>query len=146
MVLVSAGHHSPGDGRGPGAAPPDPAAQSARQTRNQEIGFPGERAGGQFVAFWLRGGRVAAGMNTSVWDMNDHVQALARSRQAVEVAAARRRGMLPDQDLAPAGSPADPVTRDLVFDHFPRRDEDPLVQDIDGDDGPAGDGRPQTPA
>lgn len=54
--------------------------------------------------------------------------------------------MLPDQDLAPAGSPADPVTRDLVFDHFPRRDEDALVQDIDGDDGPAGDGRPQTPA
>jgi hypothetical protein len=36
------------------------------------------------------------------------------------------------------------VTRDLVFDHFPRRDEDPLAKDIDGDDGPAGDGRPQT--
>jgi hypothetical protein len=72
----------PGDGRGPGAAPPDPAAQSARHTRNQEIGFPGERAGGQFIAFWLRGGRAAAGMNASVWDMNEHVQALARSRQA----------------------------------------------------------------
>jgi hypothetical protein len=120
-------------------------AQRARHARNEEIGFRGERAGGQCIGLRLRDTRVAAGMNTSVWDMNDHVQALARSRQAVEVAAVRRRGMLPDQDLAP-GSPADPVTRDLVFDHFPRRDEDPLVQDIDGDDGPAGDGRPQTPA
>jgi hypothetical protein len=82
MVLVSAGDHSPGRRPGPGAAPPDPAAQSARHARNQEIGFPGERAGGQFIAFWLRGGRVAAGMNASVWDMNEHVQALARSRQA----------------------------------------------------------------
>jgi hypothetical protein len=69
-------------------------AQRARHARNQEIGFPGERAGGQCIALWLRGGRVAAGMNTSVWDMNDHVQALARSHQAVVVAAVRRRGML----------------------------------------------------
>ena len=44
--------------------------------------MPDERVGGQFIAFWLRGGRVAAGMNASVWDMNEHVQALARSRQA----------------------------------------------------------------
>jgi hypothetical protein len=81
----------PGDGRGPGAAPPDPAAKSARHTRNQEIGFPGERAGGQFIAFWLRGGRLAAGMNASVWDMNEHVQALARSRQASGGCAGRSR-------------------------------------------------------
>ncbi len=53
----------------------------------EEAGFRGERAGGQLIAFWLRGGRVAAGMNVSVWDMNEHVQALARPRQAVEVAA-----------------------------------------------------------
>jgi hypothetical protein len=57
-------------------------AQPARHARNQEIDFRGEHAGGQCIALWLRGGRVAAGMNASVWDMNDHVQALARSRQA----------------------------------------------------------------
>ena len=51
-----------------------------------------------------------------------------------------------DQDLAPAGNPVDPVTRDLVFDHFSRRGEDPFVQDIHRDDGPAGDGSAQVPA
>lgn len=66
---------------------PDPVAQQARHARNQEIGFRGERAGGQCIVLWLRDTRVAAGMNTSVWDMNDHVQALARSRQAAEVTA-----------------------------------------------------------
>lgn len=43
---------------------------------------------------WLRGGRVAAGMNASVWDMNEHVQALARSRQAAGVAALADPGIL----------------------------------------------------
>jgi len=47
----------------------------------------GERAGGRFIASWLRGGRVAAGMNVNVWDMNEHVQALARSSRAAEAAA-----------------------------------------------------------
>jgi 3-phenylpropionate/trans-cinnamate dioxygenase ferredoxin reductase subunit len=52
-----------------------------------EVVFRGDRAGGEFVAFWLRDGRVAAGMNVNVWDVNEHVQALIRSRQPVEVAA-----------------------------------------------------------
>jgi hypothetical protein len=42
-------------------------------------------------------------MNASVWDMNDHVQALARSRQAVEVAALADPGTLLG---ALAGEPA----------------------------------------
>ena len=43
-----------------------------------EVGLRGDRVGGEFIAFWLRGGRVAAGMNVNVWDVNEHVQALIR--------------------------------------------------------------------
>jgi len=52
-----------------------------------EVVFRGDRADGEFIAFWLRNGRVAAGMNVNVWDVNEHVQALIRSRQPVQVAA-----------------------------------------------------------
>ena len=51
-----------------------------------EVVFRGERDGGEFIAFWLQGGRVIAGMNVNVWDVNEHVQALVRSRRAVDVA------------------------------------------------------------
>ena len=44
---------------------------------------PGERrrgAGrhrdGEFIAFWLDGGRLTAGMNVNVWDVNDDIRAL----------------------------------------------------------------------
>jgi 3-phenylpropionate/trans-cinnamate dioxygenase ferredoxin reductase component len=49
--------------------------------------FRGDPAGGEFIAFWIRDGRVAAGMNVNVWDVNEHVQTLIRSRQAIDVAA-----------------------------------------------------------
>ena len=49
--------------------------------------FRGDRDRGEFVAFWLREGRVIAGMNVNVWDVNAHVQALIRSRQPVDVRA-----------------------------------------------------------
>jgi 3-phenylpropionate/trans-cinnamate dioxygenase ferredoxin reductase component len=54
-----------------------------------EIIFRGDPAGGEFVAFWLRDGRVVAGMNVNVWDVNEQVQALIRSRQTVDAAALR---------------------------------------------------------
>jgi 3-phenylpropionate/trans-cinnamate dioxygenase ferredoxin reductase component len=54
-----------------------------------EVVFRGERDSGEFVAFWLQGDRVVAGMNVNVWDVNQHVQALIRSRQPVEAAALR---------------------------------------------------------
>jgi 3-phenylpropionate/trans-cinnamate dioxygenase ferredoxin reductase subunit len=52
-----------------------------------EVVFRGDRAGGEFIAFWLREGRPVAGMNVNVWDVNEHIQALIRARQPVEVAA-----------------------------------------------------------
>jgi 3-phenylpropionate/trans-cinnamate dioxygenase ferredoxin reductase component len=60
---------------------------SGYATQWDEVVFRGDRAGGEFVAFWLRARRVVAGMNVNVWDVNEHVQALIRSRQAVDVAA-----------------------------------------------------------
>jgi 3-phenylpropionate/trans-cinnamate dioxygenase ferredoxin reductase subunit len=52
-----------------------------------EVVFRGDREGGEFVAFWLSEGRVIAGMNVNVWDVNEHVQTLIRSRRAVDKAA-----------------------------------------------------------
>jgi 3-phenylpropionate/trans-cinnamate dioxygenase ferredoxin reductase subunit len=54
-----------------------------------EVVFRGDPADGEFVAFWLRDGRVAAGMNVNVWDVNEHVQSLIRSRQRIDAAALR---------------------------------------------------------
>jgi 3-phenylpropionate/trans-cinnamate dioxygenase ferredoxin reductase subunit len=64
-----------------------------------EVVFKGERASGEFIAFWLRDGRVAAGMNVNVWDVNDQIRALIRSRQIVDVA----RLTDPDMPLDPVG-------------------------------------------
>jgi 3-phenylpropionate/trans-cinnamate dioxygenase ferredoxin reductase subunit len=52
-----------------------------------EVVFRGEPASGEFIAFWLREERVAAGMNVNVWDVNEQIQALIRSRAVVSVAA-----------------------------------------------------------
>ena len=38
----------------------------------------------EFIAFWLSGGRVAAGMNVNTWDVNDAIQGLIRSGQQVD--------------------------------------------------------------
>jgi 3-phenylpropionate/trans-cinnamate dioxygenase ferredoxin reductase subunit len=44
----------------------------------------GDRAGRRFVAFWLAHGRVVAGMNVNVWEVNQTVQRLIRSGVRVE--------------------------------------------------------------
>jgi NADPH-dependent 2,4-dienoyl-CoA reductase/sulfur reductase-like enzyme len=54
-----------------------------------EVLFRGDRSDGKFVAFWLRDQRVVAGMNVNVWDVNEQVQALIRSRLPVDPAALR---------------------------------------------------------
>jgi NADPH-dependent 2,4-dienoyl-CoA reductase/sulfur reductase-like enzyme len=38
----------------------------------------------QFIAFWLREGRVLAGMNVNVWDVTDTIQKLIRSGRQVD--------------------------------------------------------------
>jgi 3-phenylpropionate/trans-cinnamate dioxygenase ferredoxin reductase subunit len=36
----------------------------------------------EFVAFWTRDGRVLAGMNVNVWDVQEQIQALVRAGYA----------------------------------------------------------------
>jgi 3-phenylpropionate/trans-cinnamate dioxygenase ferredoxin reductase component len=50
-----------------------------------QVLFRGERNGDEFIAFWLKDGRVLAGMNVNVWDVTDPIQALIRSRQPVDL-------------------------------------------------------------
>ena len=49
-----------------------------------EVVFRGDRSGREFVAFWLADGQVVAGMNVNVWDVNETVQRLIRSRVRVD--------------------------------------------------------------
>ena len=49
-----------------------------------EVVFRGDVDGREFVAFWLKDGRVLAGMNVNVWDVTDDIQALIRSRAVVD--------------------------------------------------------------
>jgi 3-phenylpropionate/trans-cinnamate dioxygenase ferredoxin reductase subunit len=65
-----------------------------------EVVFRGDRDAGEFVAFWLADGRVVGGMNVNVWDVNEHVQALIRSRRQVD-AATLRDADTPLESLAP---------------------------------------------
>jgi 3-phenylpropionate/trans-cinnamate dioxygenase ferredoxin reductase subunit len=64
-----------------------------------EIVYRGALLDGAFIAFWLKGGRVVAGMNVNVWDVNDDVQALIRSRREVSADALRDKDT-PLRDLA----------------------------------------------
>ncbi len=73
-----------------------------------QVVFRGDVPGREFVAFWLDGdGRVLAGMNVNVWDVNDQVQALVRGQPsggpggaARSGSAAGLAGWLPDRDGA----------------------------------------------
>jgi len=50
-----------------------------------QIVYRGDREGLEFIAFWLSGGRVIAGMNVNVWDVSDDIQALIRSGRKVDL-------------------------------------------------------------
>lgn len=53
-------------------------------TRDAEVVYRGDRPGREMIAFWLADGRVVAGMNVNVWDVNEDVQALIRSQKTVD--------------------------------------------------------------
>jgi 3-phenylpropionate/trans-cinnamate dioxygenase ferredoxin reductase subunit len=69
-----------------------------------EVVFRGDPAEGEFIAFWLHDSRVIAGMNINVWDVNEHVQDLIRSRQTIDVAALKDRDT-PLESLVTASAP-----------------------------------------
>ena len=70
-----------------------------------EVVFRGDPSDGEFIAFWLRDDRVLAGMNVNVWDVNEHIQALIRSREPIDVAA------LSDRDTPLDSLVAQPTAR-----------------------------------
>jgi 3-phenylpropionate/trans-cinnamate dioxygenase ferredoxin reductase subunit len=46
--------------------------------------FRGDPEGREFIAFWLAGDRVVAGMNVNVWDVTDPIRRLIQARVAVD--------------------------------------------------------------
>jgi 3-phenylpropionate/trans-cinnamate dioxygenase ferredoxin reductase subunit len=62
--------------------------------------FRGDPASREFLAFWLVGDRVVAGMNVNVWDVTDAIQRLIRARVAVD-----------DRRLADPGVPLEELSR-----------------------------------
>lgn len=52
-----------------------------------EVVIRGDAGKREFIAFWVKEGRVLAGMNVNVWDVTEPVQKLIRSRAQVNVEA-----------------------------------------------------------
>jgi 3-phenylpropionate/trans-cinnamate dioxygenase ferredoxin reductase component len=62
-------------------------------TEWDEVVFRGDPAGGEFISFWVADGRVVAGMNFNVWDVNEQIRDLIVSRNQV------KRAQLEDPDV-----------------------------------------------
>ena len=56
---------------------------SGNATEWDEVVFRGDRTSREFLAFWLKGRRVVAGMNMNVWDVHNDIRELIRSRRDV---------------------------------------------------------------
>src|ERR1700684_2709773 len=50
-----------------------------------DVVYRGDKDSLEFIAFWLAGSVVVAGMNVNVWDVNDDIQALIRAGAEVDV-------------------------------------------------------------
>jgi 3-phenylpropionate/trans-cinnamate dioxygenase ferredoxin reductase component len=74
---------------------------SGYATEWDDVVFRGDPAGREFVAFWMAGGRVLAGMNVNVWDVTQPIQQMIRSKQPVDVARLTDPDV-PLEELAPA--------------------------------------------
>jgi 3-phenylpropionate/trans-cinnamate dioxygenase ferredoxin reductase component len=67
-----------------------------------EVVFRGDVARREFIAFWLSRGRVLAGMNVNIWDVNEAIQAIVRGGRTVD--AARLADVdVPLEEFSPAG-------------------------------------------
>jgi 3-phenylpropionate/trans-cinnamate dioxygenase ferredoxin reductase component len=50
-----------------------------------QVVFRGDVAGGNYLAFWVAGGRVLAGMNVNIWDQGDAIESLIRTATPIDV-------------------------------------------------------------
>jgi 3-phenylpropionate/trans-cinnamate dioxygenase ferredoxin reductase component len=62
-----------------------------------QVVFRGDVGQREFIAFWLAGGRVLAGMNVNIWDVSDTIQDLVRSGRPVDPARLGDPGVPLDQ-------------------------------------------------
>ena len=65
----------------------------------------GDLAAREFIAFWLKDGRVLAGMNANIWDQGDGIKALVSSGAAIDA------DRLADQSIPLADLLADPPAK-----------------------------------
>ncbi len=49
-----------------------------------EVVFRGDPEEREFIAFWVKKGRVLAGMNVNVWEVTDQIQELIRSGERID--------------------------------------------------------------
>ena len=76
----------------PRKEPPDLLTVTAERLRRAlgrsflRYGVSGDVDRREFVAFWLGEGRVLAGMNVNVWDVNDAIQALVSDGRPMDPA------------------------------------------------------------
>jgi 3-phenylpropionate/trans-cinnamate dioxygenase ferredoxin reductase subunit len=68
-----------------------------------EVVLRGDVEGRELIAFWLKEGRVLAGMNVNVWDVTDAIKALILSRAPVPVERLRDPSVPLDELAAAAG-------------------------------------------
>jgi len=66
-----------------------------------DVLFRGAPDSGQFIAFWMRQGRVLAAMNANIWDVGEALEALIRAEAPLESA----RLMDQDVDLSSLAAP-----------------------------------------
>ncbi|MFJ7048461.1 FAD-dependent oxidoreductase [Streptomyces sp. JV178] len=50
-----------------------------------QVVIRGDAGKREFIAFWVKEGRVLAGMNVNVWDVTEQIQKLIRSRSRIDV-------------------------------------------------------------
>lgn len=55
-------------------------------TKGAQLVYRGDPEGHEFIVFWLAGGKVVAGMNVNVWDVNEDVQGIIRRGNTVDPA------------------------------------------------------------
>ena len=60
---------------------------SGYATEWDEVVIRGNRDAREFIAFWLKDGRVLAGMNVNVWDVQDQIRTMIGSHAQVDKAA-----------------------------------------------------------
>jgi 3-phenylpropionate/trans-cinnamate dioxygenase ferredoxin reductase subunit len=53
-------------------------------TKWDRVVLRGDRDAREFIAFWIKNDRVVAGMNMNVWDVNEQIQQLIKSRATVD--------------------------------------------------------------